>query len=82
MENIMENNDLPFEGDERIKAVVRRFIEDPKTVVFINHNCDIGEWLYSVQVDGTDLWLNSFDTEQEAQNWCAEHNLNMKSATE
>ena len=43
----------------------------PNFSVYIDHNDEIGEWLWSVVVTGTDFWLESFDTREEAIEWCA-----------
>ena len=54
---------LPMPIDE----LVERYIRSPKTRVYIDHNNELGQWLYSVVVEDSDaFWLDSFDTEQEA----------------
>lgn len=35
--------------------------------VYINRNNDTGEWQYSVQIEDSEFWLDSFPTEAEAQ---------------
>lgn len=47
-----------------------------KVQVKIYHNNETGEWLWSV-TDASDpeFWLNSFDTEQEAHDFCNKHGL-------
>jgi len=56
----------------------KRFIADKDTRVFINHNDETGEWLYSVQVvDSDGYWLNSFVTEQEAIQYIEKNGLQM-----
>lgn len=63
---------LPISNDE----LVKKFIEDPMTRVYISHNKELGEWLYSVVVEDTDeFWLASFGTHEEAEQYIAEHQL-------
>ena len=52
------------------------YLNDPKTKVYINHNDETGEWLYSIVVADSDaFWLCSFDTLKEAQDYIKDHNL-------
>lgn len=49
-----------------------------KSPVEIYYNDDIGKWLWSVQVVGTELWLDSFKEKCEAINFCKENGLKIK----
>lgn len=52
------------------------YLKSKKTRVYIDYNNELGQWLYSVVVSNSDaFWLDSFDTEQEAQNYIKQHNL-------
>lgn len=54
------------------------YIKNPNTRVFINHNRELGEWLYSVEVaDADGFWLSSFDTKEEAEQYIQENHLIM-----
>lgn len=66
---------LPMPLDDLVKI----FIKNPKTRVFIDHNNETGEWFYSVVVDESDgFWLASFDTQQEAEEYIRTNKLIMK----
>ena len=66
---------LPIPLDNLVKI----FIKNPKTRVFIDCNNEVREWLYSVVVDESDgFWLASFDTQQEAEEYIRTHKLIMK----
>lgn len=59
-----------------VKKRIRQYLEDPDTRVFINHNNELGEWLYCIEVVGSDgFWLCSFDSEQAAKDYIACNNL-------
>jgi len=59
-----------------LNEIVVFYLKDPQTKVFIKHNDELGEWLYSVEVIDSDaFWLCSFDTLNEAQNYIKEHHL-------
>ena len=59
-----------------LNEIVAFFLNDPQTKVFIKHNDELGEWLYSIEVVDSDaFWLCSFDTLSEAQNYIKEHHL-------
>ena len=63
---------LPMSVDE----IAERFLRDPSTRVWINYNDQLAEWLYSVEVvDSDEFWLSSFKTEEEAEEYIAEHGL-------
>lgn len=55
---------------------IEQYIQN-KHPVFIFYNNDLGEsrWLYSVQVVGTDLWLDSFTEEKDAIKFCNDNGL-------
>ena len=59
-----------------------KYISDPNTRVFINHNNDAGPWRYSVEVSGEGFWLDSFKTEKEARDYIKKHNLKHNFITE
>ncbi len=59
-----------------VQALTQLFLRSPKTTVFINHNDESGEELYSVQVvDSDGFWLDSFKTQQEAEQYIKDHGL-------
>lgn len=43
--------------------------------VWINYNNEIGIWLYSIQLASAELWIDSFETEEEAVSFCDKHEL-------
>jgi hypothetical protein len=63
--------------EDKILQEVRNYIDNPNTYVWINYNDEAGLWQYSVQVEGTDFWLNSFATEIEAKQYIQDNNLKM-----
>ena len=55
---------------------VERYLKNSKTRVFINHNDELGEWWFSVEVRGSGgFWLDSFITKEEAEDYIRKHNL-------
>ena len=66
-----------FNYESELDIEVKKYIADPDTVVFINYNYDIGEYVYAVQVEDTEFWLNSFKTENEALEYIKDNNLKM-----
>lgn len=46
-----------------------------KTPVEIYYNDEAGRFQYSVQIVGTDFWLEAFVTEEEAIEFCREEGL-------
>lgn len=63
---------LPLSVDKLIKI----FINNPDTQVFIKHNNETGTWLYSVVVaESEDFWLDSFNTLEEAEAYIKKNNL-------
>jgi hypothetical protein len=61
-----------------VNEQIKQYINDPKTSVFLYYNneaTDAEEWMYSVVVDGTDFWLDSFKTEQEALKYISDNKL-------
>lgn len=68
---------LPMPATE----IASRLIKNPKTMVYIDHNNEIGKWLYSVVVcDSDGFWLDSFDTQEDAERYIEAHHLVMKDA--
>ena len=58
--------------------VVEFFLSDSKTKVVINHNNELGQWLYSIQVvDSGGFWLYSFHTQEEAEKYIRAHKLKL-----
>lgn len=53
---------------------IQKYLE-AKHTVFINYNDEAGIKQYSVQVSGTDFWLNSFPTLQKAKDYIKKHGL-------
>lgn len=63
---------LPLSADELAKIFLKR----KNLKVFINHNNETGEELFSVQVvDSDGFWLDSFKTEAKARSYIQEHQL-------
>lgn len=63
---------------ETLRLQIQKFINDPATRVYIKHNRDTGEWLYSVVVENSgDFWLDSFETEELALDYIAKNKLKM-----
>lgn len=61
-----------------IEAQAERFLMSSSTRVFINHNDELGEWLYSVEVvDSDGFWLGSWPTKEEAERYITDNNLKM-----
>lgn len=58
-----------------LDKIAKDYISNPDTRVFINYNNDMGNYQHSIQVQGTDFWLTSFDTEQEALQYIEENGL-------
>ena len=58
------------------EEIAGMYLADPKTRVFVNHNDETGEWRWAVEVkDSSGFWLDSFQTEAEANQYIAEHRL-------
>ena len=63
---------LPIPNEE----LAQKYIQDPKTRVYISRNHELEEWLYSVVVEDTnEFWLASFKTCEEAEQYIAEDQL-------
>ena len=61
-----------------IDLQAKRYLRSPNTRVFINHNDELGEWLFSIEVRGSGgFWLDSFPSQEEAESYIQEHNLKM-----
>ena len=60
--------------DVDVKKQVKKYLKKHADV-WINKNTETGELLYSVQVLGTDFWLDSFHTLKEADVYCRKHKL-------
>lgn len=55
-----------------------KYLNDPTTKVFIHHNNESGEWLYSVVVENSGgFWLDSFKTRVEAERYIQKNNLSL-----
>lgn len=65
--------------DERERAsLCKKYIDDPKTEVFIKHDDEFGKWLYHIQVvDSDGFRLDSFLTLEEAEKYIADNNLHV-----
>ncbi|MNL78015.1 hypothetical protein D3C87_2043120 [compost metagenome] len=57
-----------------LKEQVQKVLKD-KPDVDIYYNNESGQWLWSVQVCNDDFWLDSFDTCEEAVDFCQKHEL-------
>jgi len=62
-------------NEESTERQIKEYLSNPDTRVWVSHNNETGEWLYSVQVYGTDFWLDSFKTEEQASEYIKKHNL-------
>lgn len=61
-----------------LKRQITAYIQDPSTRVYVKHNRDTGEWLFSVAVvNSGDFWLDSFETELDALTFIKEKKLKM-----
>lgn len=61
-----------------VEELIKLYIGLKSTRVFIRHNNDTGEWLYSVEVvNSAGFWLNSFETQKEALDYISKNNLKM-----
>lgn len=62
--------------EDTVEAKIAAYIADPETRVFIYHNNETGEWLYSIVVENSDdFWLDSFPTLEEAEKYIETNNL-------
>ena len=60
------------------KEQATKYIEDPKTRVYISHSDEIGEWRYSIVVENSGaFWLDSFKTEEEANKFVLDNQLKL-----
>ena len=74
MVSAVSTEDIP----ESLSMQIQKYIKDPATRVYIKHNRDTGEWLYSVVVENSgDFWLDSFKTEKAALNYIEKCKLKM-----
>lgn len=55
--------------EKLVREMRKDFIKEKKSVT-IYYNNENGKWIWSVQVDGTDFWLNSFSTPDRAVRYC------------
>lgn len=63
---------FPISNEE----LAQKYIQDPKTRVYISRNHELGEWLYSVVVEETnEFWLASFKSCEEAEQYITENQL-------
>lgn len=63
----------------KLMAEIQKYLEDPNTQVRIYFNNETGEWLYSICVVGTEFWLDSFETREQALDYVAMHRLKLVS---
>ena len=64
------------EPPKSMEEIISRFIQDPDTRVFVHYNNETGHWCYSVVVADSDgFWLNSFETEKEANEYISQNHL-------
>lgn len=47
--------------------------EKPQVAVYYNN--EAGEWWWSVEIVGTDYWIDSFESEEDANIFCLENEL-------
>lgn len=52
-----------------------KFLLSLKIPVAVYGNDESGDWVYSVVVRGTDFWLESFKTKDEAVSYCKKYEL-------
>ena len=65
---------LPMSNEK----LIQKFIQNPTTRVYIEHNTDNGEWQYHVTVEDSDgFWLDSFPTIEEARAYINKNHLKM-----
>jgi len=63
---------------QRVRAYLKQ-----KVPVYLYHNNDAGEWQWSVvvhegQPSPNDFWLDAFPTKKEAQQYCRQHGLTIR----
>lgn len=66
---------IAMHNEDSTEREIKEYLSNPDTRVWINHNNEAGEWLYSVQVYGTGFWMDSFKTEKQALKYIKKHNL-------
>jgi hypothetical protein len=61
--------------EECFKNVTEEYLKQ-KVDVYIDYNNELDEWTYSVAViNSNGFWLDSFDTEEKAIEYCKKHEL-------
>lgn len=63
---------------DTVNEMIQKYINDPNTRVFIDHNNQLGYWMYRVCVSGTEFWLESFEAEDEALDYIKKYNLKIE----
>lgn len=59
------------------EQVKNRLLSKPQVRLYYNDELAKGEWIWSVEdmTDDSQFWLESFDTEQEAREYCGNNGL-------
>lgn len=69
----MIDQQLASYHDAHTRYLEKIMKEKPQVSVYYNN--EAGEWWWSVEVVGTEYWIDSFDSEKEAKEFCLEKGL-------
>lgn len=61
-------------ANEDVETTIQRALVE-RVECLIYYTDETGQWLWAVQIKGTDFWLNSFNTRQEAEEYCNSNEL-------
>lgn len=82
-ELLKKMDELDIQGDFKgIQGLTQKIIDvalEEKSEVRITYNDEAGKFLWSVVIEGTDFWINSFDSEADAVSYCEEKELRILS---
>ena len=62
---------------QELKTEVEYLKDDPRKDVEIRFNNELDYYVYSVQYVGTDEWVDSFNSLEEAERFCQSFNYNI-----
>jgi len=63
-----------WDSEHPRKSMNKILEHNPNVIVF--HNNETGKWLWSIVLEGTDLWLTSFSNQKKAEDFVKKHKLN------
>lgn len=86
MNMILELDELDRKGNRHAiigltQEIITVALEQEKPDIRISHNNETGQLLWSVEVDGTSFWLDSFATKDEAMRFCEINQLKIVSTS-